>query len=234
MRTPCGPRSLAGSVRYTPSVGEKFNEDGSAKRFPGNTVVCMVPPDSDTYKALAVARDILRRGLGEAGRYAWLPESSYHMTVFDCVCDQERRVEKWTSNLPLDAPLDKVDAVLKEKWGALAKPAPFRMKFERVAVGQFITARLAPETKDEEARLRSFRDRLSREFGIRHPTHERYFFHITFAYGIVELENEDGAAVAKAKADADAHLKASFGVFPAASPILAFFNDMLSFPTDRE
>lgn len=221
-------------MKYTGNVGTKFNQDGSVRAFPGNTVICMVNPGSATYKALLAARKIVENGLGDVGRFSYLPELSYHMTVFDCVCDRERRIEDWTSHLSLDAPLGQVDAMLKERYSRITTPAPFKMKYGRLAVGRWITVMLSPATPAEEARLRGFRDELSGLFCIHQPGHETYPFHITLAYGIVEIGKADAPTIEKTRAKADAYLQKHFGVFDAGSPALTFFNDMFVFPTTRE
>ena len=39
-------------MRYGNIIGKKFNEDGSVRRYPGNTVVAAVPPESSAYDVM--------------------------------------------------------------------------------------------------------------------------------------------------------------------------------------
>lgn len=225
-------------MRYTSAVGQKFNEDGSVRSFPGNTVICMVDPGSPTQKALVTTREIIRDGLGDVDRkYSYLPEDSYHMTVFDCVCDAIRKPEDWPNGFALDAPLKKVDEYLLRKWAEVGVPEePFRMVFDRVGITDWTCLMLKPESESEEARIRGFRDELSRVFaiGASRSWHKEYFFHITLAYGIIVPEESDQPVVDATIAKANDYLRKCFGVYRASAPRLGFFNDMFSFTEKRE
>lgn len=220
-------------MRYTAAVGRKFSQSGTALPFPGNTVVCMVDPASATHRILIEARDLLKRELGGVGQYAWLPDNSFHMTVFDCVCDPERRPEVWARHLPLDAPLAQVDTLLATQFAMLPPPEPFRMKYDRLILKNWVAVGLAAESSAEDVRIRTFRDQLSERVGVRQPGHATYGFHITFAYGIVELEETDQPVVERARKAAESFLMERFGVFEAARPFPAFFETMLAFPPRR-
>lgn len=220
-------------MRYTGTVGRKFSESGAALPFPGNTVVCMVDPATPTHRILVEARDLLKRELNGVARYTWLPDDSFHMTVFDCVCDPERRPEVWTSRLPLDAPLTEIDALLSTQFAGLPPPEPFRMKYDRLILKHWVAVGLAAESAAEDARIRGFRDQLSERVGVRQPGHATYGFHITFAYGLVELEAADQPAVDRARKSAESFLTERFGIFEATKPFPAFFETMLAFPARR-
>lgn len=222
-------------MKYTSAVGTKFDADGSVAPFPGNTVICMVDPASDTQRALLATRDLIRSGLGPVdGKYSYLPEDSYHMTVFDCVCDKVRTPGAWPKGIALDAPLEEVDEYLIGKWNEIAVPKmPFRMVYDRAEITEWIMVRLKPESQAVEREIRGFRDELSRVFGIRHRIHDEYYFHITLAYGIVRIEDSDRPVVDSAIERADKYLRANFGVFEASAPRLGFFPDMFSFPAKR-
>ena len=176
--------------RYTKHVGEKFHEDGKARAFAGNSIICLVPGNSDSMRTLLRLRDQIDSQPWRT-RFAMLPPSSYHMTLFDLVCDQVRTPEHWTSALPLDAPLAKVDAFMEERWSDLP-PAPTpAMRFSSLTVGDYITIQLVPENSQAELQLRTYRNLLAEVFGIRHPGHETYAFHITLAYAVTRLTRRE-------------------------------------------
>lgn len=220
------------SPKYTPSVGQKFNPDGSTKEFPGNTVICHVPQFSATL-------DLLLRVRREAEtqpwakKYSFLPPSSYHMTVFDGVCDQVREAENWTTQLPLDAPLEQVDELLRTAWPNLPKPAGFTMQYRSFYAHGYIGMFIRPTTPEVEREIRGFRDQLSTAFGIRHPNHAEYAFHITLAYGIEVLTPTEDALVTAFEAQMHRDLQNSFGVLHLKTPELTFFADMACFAPIR-
>ncbi|MCB9136300.1 MAG: DUF1868 domain-containing protein [Anaerolineales bacterium] len=220
------------SPKYTPSVGQKFNPDGSAKAFPGNTVICHVPQDSATFELLLrVRRDAEAQPWGR--KYSFLPPSSYHMTVFDGVCDQVRKPENWTSKLPLDASLEQVDDVLRTAWPNVPKPAGFSMQYRSFYAHDYIGMFIQPTTLEVERELRGFRDQLSAAFGIRHPNHAEYTFHITLAYGIEVLTETEDALVTEFEAQMHRDLQNNFGVLRLNTPELTFFADMACFAPVR-
>ena len=82
------------SATFPKGVGSKFFPDGQVRAYPGNTVLCHVagiPP-------LIERLDKLYGRLLDAEVaqiYTLLPPSSWHMTVFDGVCDGNRNGERW-------------------------------------------------------------------------------------------------------------------------------------------
>jgi hypothetical protein len=42
--------------RYMGCVGQKFNEDGSVREFPGNTVISKITPDMPIYTGLELRK----------------------------------------------------------------------------------------------------------------------------------------------------------------------------------
>lgn len=218
--------------QYLPTVGQKFNPDGSTKEFPGNTVICHIPQDSATF-------DLLLRVRREAEtqpwakKYSFLPPSSYHMTVFDGVCDQVRAPENWTSKLPLDAPLEQVDEFLRTVWPKLPKPAGFAMRYRSFYAHDYISMLIQPTTPEVEREIRGFRDQLSTALGIRHPNHAAYTFHITLAYGIEVLTPTEEAQVTAFEARIHHELQENFGILRLNTPELTFFADMACFAQVR-
>ncbi|NJN16631.1 MAG: DUF1868 domain-containing protein [Oscillochloris sp.] len=77
------------SIGYTREVGRKFHPDGSARLFPGNTVICFAAASEPLYQAAVGLQDRLRT-TSYGHRFALLPPPSFHMTVIELLCDQVR------------------------------------------------------------------------------------------------------------------------------------------------
>lgn len=221
------------NVKYTSSVGQKFNPDGTAREFPGNTVLCHIPRDSMVFELLLKLRQKAETQ-SWAGKFSFLPPLSYHMTVFDGVCDLVREQEHWTSRLSLDAPLEDVDKLLKEAWSKVKPPQAIQMRFQRFfATGGYLTLYLKAESAEIERSLRHYRDQLSTAFGIQHPQHKAYAFHITLAYGIEVLTPLEQCQAWYFGWLMNQNLRSSFGTLLLKEPELSFFADMTYFAPSR-
>lgn len=62
--------------KYTRFVGVKFNDDGSVRAFPGNTVISKITVEMPIYTGLVAAQDKLKT-LDFAGKYS----RSYPMRI---------------------------------------------------------------------------------------------------------------------------------------------------------
>lgn len=216
-----------------PEVGRKFHADGTVRRFPGNTIICPVGPDAPQYDEIcAVQTRALARRFGP--KLAPLPPSSFHVTVFDGLCDEERVPEHWSSRIPLDAPLEETDRLLSE-WLAPLR-GPERLNMELAGLGSFevgLNLELRPADEVSAAGLADFREAVARATGIRHPGFERYAFHLSLAYLLYELDGEELADYRELAAETEARLAQSFGVLELGRPQLTFFEDMFAFLLSR-
>lgn len=82
----------------------KFDNDGAFLPFPGNTIICTVPPENPLYPILENLHIELRRQ-EFSSLHALLPPASWHMTLLEGVCDRVRTPDRWPQNLQLDAPI---------------------------------------------------------------------------------------------------------------------------------
>lgn len=217
----------------TPSVGTKFESDGGARFFPGNSIVSNLAQQSTQHELLCRMQDDAKReSFGES--LTFLPPSSFHMTLFDLVCDQIRQPEHWSSKIGLDAPLSEVDAQLARWLEPLSFPQRLSMKVDcvgRLEIGLHVL--LEPIDNEVERELRNFREGISRTTGIRHPDHETYPFHITLAYMLRYLTVTQQRDLQRFVSRWDATLAESFGVLDLEPAQLVFFDDMLAFPSER-
>jgi hypothetical protein len=219
--------------RYTKHVGEKFHEDAKARAFAGSSIICLVPANSDSMRVLQRLHDDIDSQPWHT-RFAMLPPSSYHMTLFDLVCDQVRTPEYWTSALPLDAPLAEVDAFMEECWSDLP-PAPMpAVRVDSLTIGDYITIHLLPENSQAELQLRTYRNLLAEVFGIRHPGHDTYAFHITLAYAITRLTGRELKQAQSACEAWNVALVRQMEAPELLPPRLTFFADMTHFAPSRE
>lgn len=177
---------------YPAGVPSKFDPDGNVQHFPGNTIVSHLSPSSALYASLLGLHAKLAAS-PLAHLFTLLPPSSWHMTVFEGVCDTERYPGHWPSDLPRDLPLDECTAHLAGKLstfdlGEDARP-PYRLTaqgFTSFDVG--IGVHLSLRTPEEETRFRELRDRLSEVLKIRHAQHDRYGLHLSMAYFLRHLD----------------------------------------------
>ncbi|MBB4293072.1 hypothetical protein GGE16_005157 [Rhizobium leguminosarum] len=213
---------------FPTGVHTKFNVDGSVRPFPGNTIICHLAATSRLYAALSSLYGALEQSdLSEL--YSLLPPSSWHMTVFEGVCDQVRRPGFWPADLGLDAPLAECDGLFADKLSAFDRSCdpPYRLRiagWQPLVNG--IALRLAPTTSGEETRLRHLRDRLSDLLQLRHPGHEDYVFHLSIAYLIRYPNEEQQAALSALLFKLLSGLPAEFEL---GAPEFCRFDDMFAF-----
>jgi len=229
-----GPTATNGSGRtLTKAVGRKFHANGTVRYFPGNTVICAIAPSNGVYERLVALAERFR-ALRCAACYTLLPPSSYHMTVIQGVCDDDRKPELWTRLLPLDAPLAETDRVFREKWRSIHVPDGFRMMFDSLTTdGVALTVNLMPLSDGDARSLQAFRDDVAEKLALRFPDHDDYRFHISIGYRIVELSRGEEEELLQFKRQLESELAASFGVFASGPPRLVFFKDMFAFEDSR-
>lgn len=180
-------RKVNNSYPTYAAENRKFNADGSRNDFPGSTIVCDLTRNETVMQQIAHVQAIFRR-LPFAARFALLPPESVHMTVFELLCDHNREQALWSRYLSTQASLEDTDVFLAQKWQEVDVPESFAM-----TVDGFDACRiwLRPADPANAERLRQFRDRLAEVTGVKFPNHDRYRFHITFAYVVQPLTPEE-------------------------------------------
>lgn len=159
-------------------LGRRFDAGGNFLHEPGNTVVSHVVTGSATDAALARVRARLTT-LPYAGRFAWTPAESWHMTVFQGTIEGRRAAPFWPEGVNLDAPIEETTRILDARLEGFVPAEPFAVKLVEVTPLGLVVAGATPE---DEQRLWALRDRLAEAFGYRHPDHDHYTFHVTLAY----------------------------------------------------
>lgn len=214
--------------KYTNAVGTKFHENGSVRHYPGNTIICPVDPQSKVFKeALWVQSQLKETPFFH--KIALLPPDSFHMTVFELLCDQVRVPDYWSQFLSRFASLQETDEFFKNQFAEMSLPPNFDMRFDYLEVGKNFTIYLLPLNRAVEDSIRGLRNYFSKKMGIRFPDHDDYRFHISLAYGIEELTAEETGLAKQIESRLHEHLNQHFGFFQTGTPQLTFFHDMFAF-----
>ena len=227
------PRDRAserGGPVYPAGVPGKFDPNGHVQPFAGNTIICHLSPASPLYASLlALHAKLAASPLSHL--YALLPPPSWHMTVFEGVCDRVReRPGHWPAALPADAPLADCEALFSARLAAFDLRdggPPYAMAvtgFDPLEIG--IGVRVEPRDAREAARLRGLRDRLSGALGIRHAAHASYGLHVSVAYLLRHLTDEQREELSSML---DGHFESMPKVFELAAPEFCRFDDMFEF-----
>lgn len=174
------------------AIGEKFNANGEVLPFRGNTLVCHLKQDSEIVRVIVDMVDAMKAaGLGRC--YAFLPQASYHMTVFNGANDRARYYPAWPQDLNLDAPMDECDRLFAAKLAnfRLAASLPLQMRIGGIVLKRGVSLSLAPVDMAENRKIRSLRDSLSSTLNCRRDNHDVYEFHISVSYLINKPVGEE-------------------------------------------
>ena len=212
---------------YPSTVPIKYDPDGNAQAYVGNSIICPLSPSSLLYGSLLGLREKLRNSsLSHLfARDALMEPANWHMTFFIGARDKIRSEGYWPKDVPLDMPQDEVLELLTDKLRKfdLQCDPPYKMKISGPGQTNYsISVHLTPETAEED-RLKDLRNRLSDHLCIRHPEHDKFKFHLTLAYLLRWLD--DGQ-----KQELDALLQEHFEALPAqvemGGPTFCTFQDM--------
>ncbi|KAJ9136547.1 DUF1868-domain-containing protein [Pleurostoma richardsiae] len=222
-------KAAQGRPEYPIGVPSKFDPDGNIQDFPGNTILAHLSPSSPLYASmLSLYKKLQESPLSHL--YALLPPPSWHMTVFEGVCDQVRKPGFWPADLPADAPLGDCTALFTQKLAAFDvgdDGPPYLMKvvgFSTLEVG--IGVHVEPRTAEEGRRLQRLRDRLAGTLKIRHPQHDTYELHLSVAYLLRHLDGAQEGALMTLLLE---HFREMPLEFELGAPEFCTFDDMAAF-----
>ncbi|MDG4881010.1 DUF1868 domain-containing protein [Mesorhizobium sp. WSM4884] len=211
----------------TPPVhlGTRYDTSGNFLLEPGNTVVSHLVTGSPSEAAIIEVRERIR-AMPDADRLAFTPISSLHMTLFQGIIEYRRRLPFWPADMPLDASIDEMTRLYLERLQGFEGNGAFRIKTIGVTPNGLT---VAGATEEDHAVLKAWRDALSIPFGYRHPDHETYVFHITFAYQIRRLADERVSAWQDLFDECLAFLDREAPVIELRPPAFCSFKDMKHF-----
>lgn len=206
-------------------LGTRYDAEGRFLPEPGNTVVCHLVPGSPSEAAIIRARARIM-ALPGADRLAFTPVESLHMTLFQGIIEYRRRQPYWPEELPLDTPIDDMTALYRERLKFFEPGPPFAV----APVGLTPLGLIVAGAIDgDRGALATWRDRLADCFGYRHPDHDSYVFHITFAYMTGWLDDALAETWETALAEALDDLRRGAPVIDLAPPAFCEFRDMRRF-----
>ena len=192
-------------TRFGFDVGRKFNEDGSVRFWPGNTMICLLDHDSLVFQRIKEIRDDFGRNkIGEC--ITLLPDESLHMTAIEGVVDGNRSPERWTTLLPCDTP---------------------------IRVGTGLCVALRAKSEDDERRIRAWREIVSEKMGLRFPSFETYEFHISLAYGFRTPSDEAMENLEEMVKKYDEKFSLEKFGFIVPEPSMTYFDNMFFFSKER-
>lgn len=217
---------------YGDQIGKKFETDGSARRYPGNTVIADVRPDCSAYDVMThLRRMVLDAGFGDS--LILLPEDSYHMTIIRGLNDQVRTDAYWPRALSKDASMSAVDDYVSCAIARTQLPGRIRMRFRGIRFNsEDFRVLLSPADDAQMQIIRSFRDAAADAIGLRLPGHDDYTCHITLAYTRIVPEGEAAEKLHALVHDMEAIVRAQ-PVFETTPPYMAYYNDMLAFSSSK-
>lgn len=205
--------------------GTRYAADGCFLQEPGNTVVSHVTAGTSSHAAILAVRHRLM-AMPEADQFAFTHASSLHMTIFQGIIEYRRKPPYWPADMALDAPIDVMTTHFRDKLRNFAPLSPFRARITEVTP---LGLTLEGDSVDDRQCLREWRDAFAGVFGYRHPDHDDYVFHITFAYIIDWLADPALPRWQEMLAEQMAYLKERSPVVDLDPPAFCSFEDMNHF-----
>lgn len=206
-------------------LGTRYDAAGNFLLEPGNTVVSHLVKGSPSEAVVIEVRERMR-AMPDADRLAFTPISSLHMTLFQGTIEYRRRLPYWPQDVPLDTSIDAMTSLYLERLKGFRGRGPFKVEvIEVVPTGLTV----AGATGEDRRVMSAWRDALSVPFGYRHPDHDAYAFHITFAYQIQRLADDRAAAWHDFFDDSLAEFARRAPVIELQPPTFCNFKDMKHF-----
>ncbi|CAM3706309.1 DUF1868 domain-containing protein [Tsukamurella strandjordii] len=229
------PYPVDGRTPLAAGPGKKWDIEGNAQRFTGNTFVSPIPQNSAFFRAENQAQRLVRESRFR-DHFALLPHNSMHMTVFEGVNQSQLGTPDWPAWLAgkdmQAAHLAVLDAVSRAN---ITAPRPITMRVDGLVqpLSKGFGLKLASVDAATETALRDFRRRMQDLLQMSTKGFDTYTFHSTLGYRLVEQaadENAESQALEKKVLELFTGDAATVTVDPVAMNI---FDDMLAFPQLR-
>ncbi len=212
---------------YPVTKGEgKFDNDGNPLHWPGCTIICPIQESSLVSSLLSEVQENFKE-IAPKKKYTFLPQSSFHMTLFDCCNVSTFKSSFWPKNIQETENYLEVANILSDRLKNYQFPNPLTVKLNKF-FGGFSTLLTPYSSKDEET-LRSCRDDLSNLLGIKFENHLRYTFHITLAYLLEPLTLEEVSRLIDLEKKMNKKFKNKIPLIYLSQPEICVFNDMYKF-----
>jgi hypothetical protein len=212
---------------YQITKGEgKFDNDGNPLHWPGCTIICPIQENSLVSSLLAEVQENFKE-IAPNRKYTFLPQSSFHMTLFDCCNVSTFKTSYWPDNIEDTQNYLEIANILSDRLKNYQFPNSLAVRLNKF-FGGFSTLLTPYSSKDEEI-LRNCRDDLSNLLGIKFENHLRYTFHITLAYILEPLTLEEVSRLIGLEKKMDKKFKNEIPLINLPQPEICVFNDMYKF-----
>ena len=208
-----------------PRLGIRYDADGNFLPEPGNTIVSHLERRSASEAAVLQVRERLLT-LPGADCLAFTPAPSLHMTLFQGVIDTRRRHPYWPADIPLHLAIDQMTRRMMTRLDGFDGCGPFSVKPTEVTPTGITVEGV---TEKDALVMQAWRDKLARTFSYRHPDHDSYTFHITFAYVIRGIPDAAAAQWQRVLDESLALLQRDAPVIALREPAFCRFRDMKHF-----
>ncbi len=169
-----------------PHHGIRYDSSGRFLTERGNTVVCHLVEGSEPAAAILEARTRYTTMPG-ADKLAFTAPASLHMTLFQGIIETRRALPYWPGDVPAETPVDDMTGIFMDRLAHFRAGQAFAVEVKHATPLGLVVDGV---TDGDRAVLRDWRNRLADLLGYRHPDHETYAFHITFAYMIERFDDE--------------------------------------------
>jgi len=212
---------------YQITKGEgKFDNDGNPLHWPGCTIICPIQENSLVSSLLAEVQENFKE-IAPNRKYTFLPQSSFHMTLFDCCNVSTFKTSYWPDNIEDTQNYLEIANILSDRLKNYQFPNSLAVRLNKF-FGGFSTLLTPYSSKDEEI-LRNCRDDLSNLLGIKFENHLRYTFHITLAYILEPLTLEEVSRLVGLEKKMNKKFKNEIPLINLPQPEICVFNDMYKF-----
>ncbi|WP_018753847.1 DUF1868 domain-containing protein [Paenibacillus sanguinis] len=207
----------------------KFYPDGRAKDYLGNTIISFL--NSELYNIYRESIKVMEalKNTELAQSYAFLPPSSFHVTILTLCREMDRGTPYWPRICSPEEEFIQIDKKLKETVEQIPKPQGIKMEVDCCLP---INIRLKPASAHDEQKIRDYRDRVSEAVGIRHAGHDEFAFHLTYSYQLYELSHQEQAMAQAFCRHYTEVLRKKVAPFELPEPEFVIFNNMLEYEPD--
>ena len=219
---------LAGKLEgYTLKGAEnKFNDKGYPLSFPGCTIICNIPLNTDlSNQIISFQKNI--ENFNPKKTYFYLPPSSFHMTLFDCCNFNTKNTNYWPSDIDPDMDFKDIAVELNKKIENYNLPKEFNLKLKTFFGGYSII--LEPFSEKDEKIIRNCRDELSSLLKIKFENHQIYTFHVTLAYILRQLNETEIKNLIEFNKQLTSDFNKKFPKITFTKTEMCTFKDMLEF-----
>lgn len=208
-----------------PHLGQRYDTSGRFLTERGNTVVCHLAEGSETAAVLLEGRARYMTMPG-ADKLAFTAASSLHMTLFQGIIETRRALPYWSEDVPVETPVDDMTAIFLDRLAGFEPGETFAVEVMH-ATPLGLTLRGVSDR--DRSIMKDWRDRLADLLGYRHPDHETYSFHITFAYMIERFDDATMAAWVPFLQEVTEEIRRRAPVLELRVPAFCVFDDMNHF-----